>query len=312
MEAVREIDGASLWKTQSSIQSTDEAVIASSRVFGNDSRNGVYGYAFNSGARDLLLPHRAGRPQTDGNTVYMGAPAASGSGSIISAFDARTGSLRWTTPTDVSSSISAYQRFAVDGQHLYSFSFNKLRAYRVTDGAEALTIPHNLGETSISRPLTAIAYGNQKVIGGYYTWSQAYLAAFSIPDKKQNWEVRDGFRSLPSVADGLFYIAAAQPNTNTVMPVLQARSLDTGAVVWSAALPDDKESTRDENYEVVTVGNMIFVSSDRIAGGATYAIDRDSKRVVWSYPVNGQLAVTAFGTLLIKTINGNIFAIALQ
>ena len=306
VNSLREADGTVAWSVPAITTSSDESVIASGRAFIFDygpKDSGFIGYGIFSGQKEILLRFPESKPnlQSDGVALYAVNTA-------LQRFDASTGLRAWTSPADIPFN---FRRIATDNQYLYSFWFNKLRVYRQSDGGEAFSIDHDQGENSLARPLTAIADGSQRVIGGWYTWSHAYLTSFSITERKKLWAIKDGFRSLPSVAHNMLFVVATLPNS-TEAPTLQARSGDTGALVWKIPLPDSVDSQQDVNYDVVTVGDTIFVSSDRTAGGFTYAIDRNSQKIVWKYPVVGKLAVTENGTLLIRSINGNLFAINLR
>ncbi|MFN3437448.1 MAG: PQQ-binding-like beta-propeller repeat protein [Acidovorax sp.] len=316
LEALREYDGTRIWSVTSNPTSADEPIVVGNRVFvpeylGFD--NAITSYEISTGQKFLSIPFvKEAPPQlhTDGESVYFDSIQNPG-GQLryqLTRTDPTTGVTRWQVQPDLG---AAPRRVATDDQYAYAYMFNKLRVFRKSDGAEAFSVDHELGENSTSRRLTAMVDSSQRVIGGWYSWSHAYLSSFSIANKKQLWSVKDGFRSLPSLAHNMLYAVATQINS-TERPSLQARSGDTGAITWSVLLPDKVDPNQDVMYEVVTVGDIIFVSSDRRVGGATYAVDRNTRQIVWTYPVTGKLGVSENGSLLIQSPSGNLLAFNLR
>ncbi|WP_082517051.1 PQQ-binding-like beta-propeller repeat protein [Acidovorax sp. Leaf78] len=313
LEALREHDGARIWSINSNPTSADEPVILKNKVFtpeylGFDSA--ITGYEISTGQKSLSILGSSSKLRTDGESLYFDylKTIAGQTFYQLTRTDSATGAAGWQIQHDL---FRADRRVAIDDQYAYAYMFNKLRVFRKSDGVEAFSLDHELGDNATSRPLTAMVDSSQRIIGGWYSLSHAYLTSFSIVTKKQMWSVKDGFRSLPSLAHNMLYTVATQTNS-AERPSLQARSGDTGAVIWSVLLPDTVNSNQNVMYEVITVGDIIFISSNRLVGGATYAVDRNTRQIVWTYPVTGRMGISENGSLLIQSSSGNLLAFNLR
>ena len=258
---------------------------------------------------------RSGRPTANDDSVYFPSSYSYVPPLRIAA---TSGNDVWMlSSTTDARGHGSYSQLAVDSSFVYEFgTYEKymppyapyeqysLNLYRVTDGALVASIPEASQVTEAPFPYTTVLDGNGHVVATHHEVVGGTFSSYSINEQKLIWSVRDGFHSLPSVAGNTFYAVkgpiyfGAGDNA-----VLQARASDSGDLLWETTLPETSEGW----YEVVTVGNLVFVS-----GSATYAIDRGSHKVVWTFPAGGKLAVSPNGTLYIANSNNTLIAINLH
>ena len=102
------------------------------------------------------------------------------------------------------------------------------------------------------------------------------------------WQVPGVYPTTPAYADEVLYVANERPLR------LEARTEADGNLLWSWVPPHPN----DTNFtsEVLVTDNLVFVSTNL----ATYAIDLESQRTVWSYPLVGRLALSRNGILYIR------------
>lgn len=113
------------------------------------------------------------------------------------------------------------------------------------------------------------------------------LVSASLADRAWRWRVADHFSSNPIVAGSAVYVVNGQ--------AVDARSAETGALLWSWTSPEAFPRSLDAESSIVLVGTVLFVATI----GHTYAIDVNTRAMVWSYPASGRLAVSDNGILYI-------------
>jgi outer membrane protein assembly factor BamB len=113
------------------------------------------------------------------------------------------------------------------------------------------------------------------------------IVAFDTVNKSVRWSASGGFSGNPAYADG--YLFAANNATNK----MEVRRESDGGIEWSWAAPAT-DPTFDS--DVLLTKNLVFVSTTT----TTYAIDRTTHAMVWSYQAAGKLALSANGILYIK------------
>jgi hypothetical protein len=114
------------------------------------------------------------------------------------------------------------------------------------------------------------------------------LTNFNLNTDTIGWQVAGVYPSTPAYAGGVLFVA----NENPVR--LEARAEASGALLWSW-IPPQAGDTKFKS-EVLLTNNLVFVSTNL----ATYAIDRNSHKTVWSYPLMGRLALSRNGILYIQ------------
>jgi outer membrane protein assembly factor BamB len=107
------------------------------------------------------------------------------------------------------------------------------------------------------------------------------------------WRVTGSFANSPVVANGVVYVV------NTDAGQLQARSLATGTVQWTWALPEPiaRDSSNKIMGNLVVTDNLIFVGTS----ARTYAVDLQSHAAVWNSTRTGNLAISSNRVLYIAT-----------
>jgi outer membrane protein assembly factor BamB len=123
------------------------------------------------------------------------------------------------------------------------------------------------------------------------------LLNFNVSKNIIAWQIHGVYPSTPAYAEGVLYVA----NENPIR--LEARAESDGTLLWSWTPPQ----AGDTNFksEVLLTNNLVFVSTNL----SIYAIDMNTHRTVWSYPLMGKLALSQNGILYIQ---GQNFLIAIN
>ncbi len=185
---------------------------------------------------------------------------------------------------------------AVDAGGVYSYTGGELKVVHPSTGAVLQTISDPTfqnyiyeigGAPVLGAPGSVFVanYENSLLNGGNIGNT---LTNFSIVRNAIAWQVPGVYPSTPAYAAGILYVANERPMR------LEARAEADGALLWSWVPPQ----AGDTNFksEVLLTNNLVFVSTNL----ATYAIDINSHRVVWSYPQVGRLALSKNGVLYIQ------------
>lgn len=115
------------------------------------------------------------------------------------------------------------------------------------------------------------------------------LLKFNAAKGYVDWRIAGNYQLTPAYANGVVYA----PNTKPYR--IEARAEADGALLWSW-VPGQAAETLWKSEPVVTK-NLLFVSTN----AATYAIDLNTHKAVWSYPLAGRLALTRSGILYIQS-----------
>ena len=222
---------------------------------------------------------------------------------------------RWDILTKISRQISSAHEsisdnhLAIHADHLYTYDINGLTRYRIDNGTVDYLAPHEAPIYERFDPYTVVVDGADRIFTTYSAGGSV-LSRYSATDRKRLWTTRATGepRSLPAVAPDTLYIVTGNA------PSLQARSTDSGALLWSVTLPDAilARWNYTTDYQVVIAGNLLFVSSIGMEGKATYAIDRNTHQVAWSIPATGHLAISENGILYIARPNSALVAVNLR
>jgi len=114
------------------------------------------------------------------------------------------------------------------------------------------------------------------------------LLKFNTEKGYIDWRIAGNYPLTPAYANGVLFV----PNTKPFR--IEARAESDGALLWSW-VPGQASETAWKGEPVVTK-NLLFVSTN----AATYAIDLNTHKPVWSYPFAGRLALTRSGILYIQ------------
>lgn len=114
------------------------------------------------------------------------------------------------------------------------------------------------------------------------------LVHFNLLSNTVDWTSKGCYPSTPAYDSGIIYAA----NNNPLR--VEARSEVDGSLIWSWTPP----ASGDTGFvsEVLLTQNAVIVSTNL----STYAIDRSTHHVVWSYPTAGNLALSPNGILYIE------------
>jgi outer membrane protein assembly factor BamB len=225
-------------------------------------------------------------PVVVGGVVYGGCGEFGG----LCALDATTGAEHWFSAT---LQLSGWTP-AVEGGVVYAYPHAgppKITALDAASGRQLYEIrdPEFSGigyldaaPVVASESLVLATNGNR-------------LVAFDLQQRRIAWVQRGSFVSTPAVAEGTIYTVNADG--------AEMRALADGALLHRWTLP-----TGRVRGPLLATRNLLFASSESTA----YAFDIASRRLVWSYPAGGALAIAADGTLLIAQSNGRLAAVSLR
>ncbi|WP_162604648.1 outer membrane protein assembly factor BamB family protein [Geomonas edaphica] len=185
---------------------------------------------------------------------------------------------------------------AVDANSVYVYTGDALRVFdpvlgtlkaSITDTTftNYIYIINGSAVLGAANSVFAAVYGNSNLNGGDIGNS---LVHFNLVSNTVDWSIRGVYPSTPAYDSGVVYVA----NNNPLR--LEARSEADGKLIWSCAPP----ASGDTRFvsEVLLTKDAVIVSTNL----STYAIDRSTHHVVWSYPSAGNLALSPRGILYIE------------
>lgn len=241
-------------------------------------------------------------PTLAGASVYVG-----GNNDVISA-DATTALNRWSTSLGLSrlNNVDEWTP-AVNAGMVYSNTAGTLRAFNRADGTQqwSLAVPGQvvggLSKSSLYQaPVLADAHSvlllNQRLATGYGIDNS--LTLVDTDGRQVRWSVTGQFTTQPVVGQGVLYVG------NQATASLEARSLVTGAVLWSWPL----SSVTEERFggDLIATNKVLFVAGQK----GTYALDLASHKSVWSYRIAGKLALSRNGVLYIRSVSDDGYGTA--
>jgi outer membrane protein assembly factor BamB len=212
--------------------------------------------------------------------LYVGAEE--GFEGSVARYDATSGALEWTSPR-----LGAPTRpsaIAVDDARVYQNNGKKLSIVRDDDGSLVSTVAYPREISGDQLAVVLDGKGSAFVAGYGELRGLRGLARVNLSSNSIAWVVSDRFTSHPVYANGVLYVANESR--------LEARSPETGALLWSWQAPGH------QLMSLLVVGNHAFVRSS----GVTFAVDLTTRNVVWSYPLGGEMAVSANGVLYIANM----------
>jgi len=186
---------------------------------------------------------------------------------------------------------------AGDARAIYAYTGDALTMFEPKTGAVLASIK----DSSFNNYVYAV--GGAAVIGangGVYAaaYANGYLNGGAIGNALTRFDTAKGFvdwrlpgvyRVTPAYADGVLYA----PNFNPYR--IEARAEADGKLLWSWIPPLSGETSF--HASPVVTKNLLFASTNL----NTYAIDLKSRKVVWSYPAPGYLAISQNGVLYIQS-----------
>lgn len=264
----------------------------------------AYGYDAISGAR--LAPVK----QANSNglltelsrhtppTLFDGYAYVGGNNDVIS-LDATTAANRWSGSLRLPVlSYATEWAPAVNASTVYVNVAGKLAAYERANGTLRFSVAvPGQGEGSLSkyalRQVPVLVDENTVLlINQLPEAGKAADNSLTLVDagkRSVRWTVNGKFTTQPVVANGIAYVG------NDSGKVLEARSLQDGAVLWTWPLADVEESGFGGN--LIVTNNVLFVAGR----DGTHALDLNSHKAVWSYRLGGMLSLSRNGVLYIRS-----------
>jgi len=182
---------------------------------------------------------------------------------------------------------------AIDARYAYAYMSGQFIAVDVATGTDRWTVtdPENSWSGYTGAPVVL-------------TDSLAFVAnggrvmAFDLAKHTRAWSVTGTVTGQPAFGNGTVYVLNANGT------VLEARSPTDGKLQWTSESLGSGFYTR-----VIVTRNVAFVSSDT----RTLAIDLATRKIVWNYPLGGDLSISANGVLyILGTTGGALAAVNLQ
>ena len=189
---------------------------------------------------------------------------------------------------------------AVDANSAYAYVGGMLVVVDRLTGIKAAQINDPTyqwnGYTNIGAPVLGVA-GSVTTVNGGSPASNA-IVNFNTTAQTVRWNMLGAYSGNPGYQGGTLYAVNNNPFR------LEARNEADGALLWSWTPP-----AADLRFisDVIVTNNLVFVGTSTM----TYAIDRTSHAMVWSYPAAGPLALSANGILYIAA-SPRVYAINLK
>jgi hypothetical protein len=260
--------------------------------------------------RDFGTIRGIGQPAA-GDIIQVVSSGASGDAeSVFWGFNALDGSFRYRAPIAArwARSPSPLRALVPAGDSLYSFnSSNGQRfwaipappvggwapaawATRLFMTGPAVVEFHGAGGIVSTVTDFRLSTVTTPVIGSQndlLTIEGGRLVSVDVNARRVRWEKSGGFIGMPSVGNGVVYVA-----NNTAV---ETRGESDGDLLRSWTLPAGAGTVR----RIASTENIVFVTTQGAAGQHGWTFALDNARPVWSYPMGGEMAVSKDGVLYI-------------
>jgi outer membrane protein assembly factor BamB len=317
--ALNESNGSPRWSYDLGDTRASAPTVAEGRVYlltGEDSGGRFWSLDARTGSATL----EASIPLTQAYHYGPAQPIIVGQKAYISfggdtaetkALDASSGKVLWS----VASGGNYRVPFAVDGQRLYFFrpywSLSRepeknfgFTALDLATGGTAFTIvkpPSSPMEGNIQyRGSTPVLTGNGRALvnRGDSTFGNS-LDCVDLETHTVVWQLEGGFEGSPTVVGEVFYIINSSYQ-------LEARSVVDGHLLWSWRPNQGIGESLSFSGDIVATDNLLFFSTDQ----QVYALNVETRSIVWSYPAPGSLSLSASRILYIvryaRSSSGNL------
>lgn len=214
-------------------------------------------------------------PAVTSDIVFLGGGYYGG----MSAFHASEGTLLWRRDLPQEDEWTP----ATDGKMAYAFSHNGLLALDGPTGGATVKAPGQ----SLPRSGTPVLGGGNDV----YSISGGRMLAIDLARDVVSWSHSGQYQGVP-VLDGTNVHAIVNGQ-------VEARSRASGALAWTWV----PQAGMAASGSVIVTRNLLFVrlvpAGHASTGGRVVALDLATRRVVWSYDADGEMALG--GGLLVIT-----------
>lgn len=299
LTALSEEDGSVLWQyNMGLLHRVNPPAVADGKVFVTSTgHEATFMWSFDAATGGLLArrPMNSQWEEYLAPTVHNGAVyTESGSYGGLMKFDTDTVTEQWWSGLDQYDGWTP----AVDDNYAYTLAGSRFVATDVRDGSLAFQIEDSgfdwHGYTMNGAPvLDGEGRAFAMSMGGR-------LLAFSLADRTVAWSIAEQVQSNPALANGVLYVVNGAR--------LEARSPQTGSLLWSWTAPDGINLSYPDRTQVVVAGNMAFVAG----ASNTYAVDLTSHTSPWSYPAAGAMSISSNGVLYIAARTGRLIAVNLH
>ena len=236
-------------------------------------------------------------PTLAGASVYVG-----GNNDVISA-ETTTARNLWSTSLGLSrlGNVDEWTP-AVNASMVYSNTAGTLRAFNRADGTQqwSVAVPgqvvgglsrSSLYQAPVLADANSVLLLNQRL--PISLGLDNSLTLVDTDSRQVRWSVNGQFTTQPVVGQGVLYVG------NQATASLEARSLATGAVLWSWPL----SAVKEERFggDLIVTNKLLFVAGQK----GTYALDLASQKSVWSFRLTGKLALSRNGVLYIRSVSDN-------
>lgn len=292
--AVSEDSGAIAWKVQlGNLSHVNPPAVANGRVYVTSTgHDDTYLWVYSQATGALLK-------QTAMSSQWSNYSAPTVFGTDVYSIDGYYGGISKYADQDdkfawsVSSTVEEGWSPATDGRFVYTYSTpdNILKVYNAADGGSAYAIgdPYPYSTYFTAAPVVLTGTGQAIVASGQ-------LMAFDLATHTRAWVLGGATFGMAAYGNGTVYAFGANGRT------LEAHAPANGSLSWTVDLGDNFFSN------VIVTRNLAFVSS----ATTTLAVDLNTRKVVWTYPQGGNLAISQRGVLYILTNVGKLAAVNLR
>ncbi|MPQ59700.1 PQQ-binding-like beta-propeller repeat protein [Duganella sp. FT27W] len=300
--AYKETDGSRAWKydfNNSSYYPVNPPAVANGVVYAVGSQSDAnYMFAFDAATGTVQFRARVGSiyDRLSSPVVQDGVIYTNG-GSYVGLYGySTTGETLFNT---TAGSAASQWAPAADANGVYLYTGDAIVVFKPKTGERLATIrdsSNNLYSQGSGAPVIG-ANGVYATTGNYNSSSgvTSYsLTRFDIAKSFIDWRVTGSYGISPAYSAGVLYAL----NTNPFR--VEARAEADGALQWSWT---PQLNTESSFYgPAVVTKNLLFVSTNRV----TYAIDKVTRKTVWSYPMAGLLSISQNGVLYIQSADATV------
>ncbi|MXP27390.1 PQQ-binding-like beta-propeller repeat protein [Porphyrobacter algicida] len=231
------------------------------------------------------------QPTIHAGKMYV---AAGFYGDQVFGYDALTGSKLWESYG--SFGITDGESVAVDSDSVYYYAGRGVDLFDPTTGVLKRTLENQYftgGEYGWESALMLDGSGGIYGMNGTRAWpySANAIIGYSTLSTQAVWKTAKQYIAHPALSNGFIYALRSDSRA------IDAINTKDGSVAWSIPIP----GSGNLRNNVVVTENLLFVSTET----DTYAFDLKSseRKMVWSAPVSGMLAITPNNLLIVAGID---------
>lgn len=293
--ALKETDGTLEWHNLD-VPFIGDAKISQGRIISQVVHN-YDAYHTATGAKETL-PFPGGKNIYPSLFVSLGDNFYSADTSIYG-YDVVRNKVIWEQPYGIGGKLSP---LLADSKHLFTYSWasGKMLVHRISDGTFVKELQAKNGRMAIDYS-SSMMIANDRLVwldpNDYFGRDRAEIYSISVGNPDDQWKIKAGnvYSNFATGGNKIYYMGDYS--------TLKAISAVDGSPLWSTEIPEQLDFSHGfpgQAFQILAVGNMIFVSSQADEVKQTYAIDRSTGKIVWSLPASGAMAVSENGNLFIS------------